>query len=154
MRPVVRSKKTGHDRPGGLGLPRAAAASAVLLALAWGCGGLLSNDPPERVTADITSAATDSVLVVTSTAFVLTDQGGDELLDSDTVVVDLPYHVETDITSTRRFLIKVYPGDSVAADTMDFPVNLRVQVDGEVRFDRESDVSETPLEFRYLFAGS
>lgn len=130
------------------------AASALLLTLAWGCGGLLSNDPPERITSDITSSAVDSVLIVTSTAFVLTTDGGDELLDSDTATVALPYHLETDITETRRFLIEVFPGDSVGADTTEVPVTLRVQVDGEVRFDRESDVSETPLEFRYLFSGS
>ena len=129
------------------------AAALALCALGpIACGGVfLQEDPPERVSVDITSASVDSVMVVTSELFVLTDQGGEQLIEADSAVVLLPFQDEEDIRETQRFLIKVMPADPDAAEAT---VTLRVRVDGDVRFDRESDVVQDPLEFRFLFAGS
>lgn len=133
-----------RDTVPGLGL-----AAALLLAALGGCGGLLDEDPPERIDAEITSTGVDSVSVVTSTRFALTSDGGERFFEADTATVPLPHSLTRDIRDTRRFYIRVTPTGEEGAAT----VSMRVRVDGEVRYRQERDIREVPLQFRFVYAG-
>lgn len=103
------------------------------------------------MTAEIASGTVDSVRIVTSTSFDVVAPGQEQLVESDTLVVPLPHTEQEDISASRRYLIRVFPADTAAAEA---PVSLQVRVDGEVRFDEESDIRDTPLRFTLVFRGN
>lgn len=138
--------------PGGRHLWTAAllAAGALLLGACLG--------PPDRQSARarVTAETESDVNVVTSTNFSegSTGQGGTEtrLITSDTFDVVTPWERTFDIRQTKRFFVRVLPGEPPPSDSATLPVNLLVAIDGDPLFDLTANVFTDTLEFSFLSA--
>lgn len=124
---------------------------AVLLPAlaAWGC--VWWEDPsPDMVRVTMEGQAS-SLLVVTSTEFIATNnESGNtsvQLFESDTTVVSLPFDRSWDISEEQRFFILGTPVDSSTVR-----VQVRIYLDGNKDFDRDVDAFvDDPVRYIYLF---
>ncbi|SHK90923.1 hypothetical protein [Rhodothermus profundi] len=125
------------------------------LLLLGACDLLRGQDAPERARLRIEGASDSTLILVTSTNFLLQrtailDEAGiarrDTLLvyflEADTLQIQLPYNQEYDIRLRERFFVRLRPGAA--------GVRMRVWIDDQLRYDTRPEETIPLLQFVYF----
>lgn len=132
-----------------IGATRVALFLVAVLALS-GCG-ILREDNPESLTLNLVSDQPQNVTLVTSTDFLILNPGLEqqsqiELVEADTIQVTSPYDQTFDISRSLRFYVEM-----TSPEVLNFPVALRVRVDGsEIGGNAVNEASQS-VDFVYVF---
>lgn len=148
-------------RLGRLALLGVALAGVVALA---GCKSLGLDGQPDEMQVDVDAVGASEIVVVTSTDFSFIQDPNCEagqqcdqslvVLSADTVTEAIPFHRTYSFTSSRKYLVEVFPTGGVQAT-----LSMRVRIDGKDWYDdaRElapagADREQETLLFTYSFA--
>ncbi len=120
----------------------------LLLLGLWGCG-ILDEGKPDNARVIIEGATGEEFNLVTSNDFsVLVDQNGENrdvvLNASDTVLASTPFNQQYRLGSAQRLYVKVFRETALSE-----PINVRILVGGEERFNSSSTLEDLTLEFIY-----
>jgi len=125
----------------------------VLAAAVWGSGGcgILDEGTPSNARVIVEGGGGESFSLVTSNNFtVLADQGGENreiiLNQADTLEVSAPFNQQYSLGSGIRFYLKAFRESGLAE-----PVNVKVLVGGEQRYNSTSTLDGLSMEFVYTY---
>lgn len=135
------------------------ASLTVLLAGLLGTAACMGPPDHDTARAELTGDTDETVAVITSSSFSLDASGSqvNQLRDSDTARIEVPFETSHDLRETGRFFIRALPADSSETGTGDpepLPVTLRVFIDGDLQYDVSADLRERHLQFIFGSAGS
>ena len=138
-------------------------AATVLLVISLGIGlvagcGLVSDPAPSTARVVIDGTGADEVQLVVSTVFLAQDQTADfgrtldvQVIEGDTLTVDVPFEATYDITRPQRFLAQVY----TTTDTTSLEgIQVDGSIDGDRRFTRTATDTDSLVQFVYIYQGS
>lgn len=129
-----------------------------------GCKSLGLDGQPDDLVVDIEAIGVSEVSLVTSTSFTfLSDANCEEgqqcdqsllVLAADTVTQAVPFHHTYAFTSSRKYLVEVFPTNGETAT-----LSMRVQIDGREWFNEARELQPTgedgaqeTLLFTYAFS--
>lgn len=128
------------------------ALAALLVAVPLGACDFFIEDPTPNAARLVLSSGTSTgpIRLLMSTNFLVArDESGRttvELIEADTLTVTAPFERTVDIRDEQQFFAQTRAADSTVSS-----VQMRVFLDGDLRYDETRDLQQTPLQFLYLF---
>jgi hypothetical protein len=120
-----------------------------LFLLGLGGCGILDEGKPDKARVIIEGATGEEFNLLTSNDFlVIVDQNGENrevvLNSSDTALVSTPFNQQYRLGSGERLYVKVFRDTALSE-----PINVRILVGGDERFNSTSTLENLTLEFIY-----